>query len=277
MDAAVYLTNQGWRGSGHALQPNGKGISKPLLVSKKTNLLGVGKKAHDAHADQWWLRAFDETLKSLNDKITSKEITSTPSEANVKPLSIAATRWTTNGDLYGGFVRGEGLRGTMGTEKAKIESICEAERPVKRSRQDNPRSRRRRDKTSSRHNSSKRYSNQPSPDNRSQNLSASPATIGTSTKVVPLDQDRVADLASTAFSKAATKVGHSAATSIPNDADEIDGAGPGEHQQCRSKKEGKLKERSKIKSTNTDSYKTEKILDQRNAKTKRKKWNFEGL
>ncbi|KAL2051449.1 hypothetical protein ABVK25_008316 [Lepraria finkii] len=63
MDTAAYLTSQGWAGHGHALHHSGRGITKPLTVTQKNNVLGIGKKKYDAHADQWWARAFDETLK----------------------------------------------------------------------------------------------------------------------------------------------------------------------------------------------------------------------
>ncbi|KAI4276684.1 MAG: hypothetical protein LQ337_002313 [Flavoplaca oasis] len=136
MNAAAYLTSQGWRGSGHALHPDGKGISKPLLVSKKTNVLGVGKKAHDAYADQWWSRAFDETLSSLNNPTTSRKASTTDGAKAELPI-IAPSRWTTNGGLYGGFVKGQGLKGTMGALVELNESIMGTHPPIKRRRLDN--------------------------------------------------------------------------------------------------------------------------------------------
>ncbi|KAL8898457.1 MAG: hypothetical protein Q9192_002075 [Flavoplaca navasiana] len=136
MNAAAYLTSQGWPGSGHALHPNGKGISKPLLVSKKTNVLGVGKKAHDAYADQWWSRAFDETLSSLNNPTTYKKASTTDGAKAELPI-IAPSRWTTNGGLYGGFVRGQGLKGTMGALVEVNETIMGTHPPIKRRRLDN--------------------------------------------------------------------------------------------------------------------------------------------
>ncbi|KAL8945299.1 MAG: hypothetical protein Q9211_000175 [Gyalolechia sp. 1 TL-2023] len=116
MDANAYLTRQGWRGNGHALHPSGHGINKPLLVSRRTDRLGVGKKAHDAHADQWWARAFDETLRSINVEQSMKETIETNS-ATVIQTSIYATKRNGDGGLYGSFVRGQGLEGTISSKE----------------------------------------------------------------------------------------------------------------------------------------------------------------
>lgn len=136
MDTTAYLTRQGWRGDGHALHPSGHGIKKPLLVSKRTNRLGVGKKAHDAHADQWWSRAFDETLKSINGEQPVKETTKV-NAATAALTGIIATRWNGNGGLYGNFVRGEGLKGTMNakvtTESKYDDSVSIKKRRLNRS------------------------------------------------------------------------------------------------------------------------------------------------
>ena len=119
MDPEAYLTNQGWRGYGHPLHYSGRGIIKPLNLSQKANIFGVGKKQHDAHADQWWARAFDDTLKGLNTSNTEAtgkiERVSVGSIAQPLPCvgigeakSIAIV-----GNLYSNFVRGESLSGTL--------------------------------------------------------------------------------------------------------------------------------------------------------------------
>ncbi|KAL9586202.1 MAG: hypothetical protein Q9212_001073 [Teloschistes hypoglaucus] len=114
MDTSAYLTRQGWLGDGNALHPSGHGIKKPLLVARKTNTLGLGKKAHDAYADQWWSRAFEETLESLNGSFAAKKTNSgTRTMPSVMGVTSAA-RWGDPGGLYGGFVRGAGLDGTIG-------------------------------------------------------------------------------------------------------------------------------------------------------------------
>lgn len=131
MDTSAYLIRQGWLGYGHALNPTGHGITKPLLISQKTNVLGLGKRKNDAHADQWWARAFDTTLKRLN--VSQDEATGMTKEvtlgSNFQPLGGVihggATRYFAN-SLYCHFVQGEGLKGTQtpqGVEQAQT-SLC---------------------------------------------------------------------------------------------------------------------------------------------------------
>ena len=121
MNTAAYLKNQGWRGDGHALRSD-RGVTKPVHVSQKANVLGVGKKQHDAHADQWWARAFDDTLKGL--KTTTNEITgkmervSTGSSAQVlRTVGTTGPKWAGQNGLYSNFVRGESLIGTLTPEE----------------------------------------------------------------------------------------------------------------------------------------------------------------
>jgi len=72
MNAEAYLRKQGWQGSGHSLDKTGRGIKKPLLIAHKNDQLGLGKKkaAHTTD-DQWWLRAFDQSLQSIG---TGKDV-----------------------------------------------------------------------------------------------------------------------------------------------------------------------------------------------------------
>jgi hypothetical protein len=66
MDAAALLHRHGWRGKGHSLDANNRGIKKPLLVSSKRDLSGVGQKSKAVRtSDQWWARALDEGLKAV--------------------------------------------------------------------------------------------------------------------------------------------------------------------------------------------------------------------
>lgn len=105
MDSRAYLTRQGWRGDGHSLDRTDRGISKPLLVSKKVDVLGVGLNKHAAVSDQWWLRAYDQGLKDFG--------TGTKSAlANVQEHGV------NRGGLYGRFVKGEGVPGTFGEDSA---------------------------------------------------------------------------------------------------------------------------------------------------------------
>ncbi|KAM0795595.1 hypothetical protein BDR22DRAFT_870246 [Usnea florida] len=122
MNAAAYLTNQGWRGEGHALHHSGRGITKPIHVPQKANVLGVGKKKHDAHADQWWARAFDDTLKGLNapkNEATGKtEGAALGSNAPaLQVVEVGGPKWVGQGSLYSNFVRGESLSGTLTLEE----------------------------------------------------------------------------------------------------------------------------------------------------------------
>lgn len=107
MDTAAYLTRQGWRGSGHSLHPSGHGIAKPLLVSKKNNLLGVGNRKSDALAGQWWLKAFDNTLKQVNIGAADG------APKSVEEVTPKFQRSFYSNALYSNFVKGEGLSGTQ--------------------------------------------------------------------------------------------------------------------------------------------------------------------
>lgn len=122
MDAAAYLTSQGWPGDGHALHYSGRGITKPVHVAQKANVLGVGKKQHDAYADQWWARAFDDTLKGLNR--SKHEATGKTEQALVgsgaqtfQIVGTGAPKRIAQGSLYSNFVRGQSLSGTLVPEK----------------------------------------------------------------------------------------------------------------------------------------------------------------
>ncbi|EUC46707.1 hypothetical protein COCMIDRAFT_92080 [Bipolaris oryzae ATCC 44560] len=101
MNAEAYLRKQGWQGSGHSLDTTGRGIKKPLLIAHKNDQLGLGKKkaAHTTD-DQWWMRAFDQSLQSIG---TGKDST----------LDQIRTKGINRGGLYGFFVKGEQIEGTI--------------------------------------------------------------------------------------------------------------------------------------------------------------------
>lgn len=72
MNADAYLRKQGWRGSGHSLDSTDRGIKKPLMIAHKQDQLGLGKKkAAYTTDDQWWMRAYDQSLQSIG---TGKEV-----------------------------------------------------------------------------------------------------------------------------------------------------------------------------------------------------------
>ncbi|TVY92085.1 hypothetical protein LAWI1_G000661 [Lachnellula willkommii] len=116
MNAHALLTSQGWRGTGHSLHPtNDKtGLSRPLLVSRKDNVLGVGKKQHKT-SDMWWMNAFDSSLKGLD---TSKQgtVVQTVTSGGLDMVAKGGGKFVGKKGLYSSFVRGECLSGTLGEE-----------------------------------------------------------------------------------------------------------------------------------------------------------------
>jgi nucleolar protein TMA23 len=119
MNAHALLTSQGWRGTGHSLHPtNDKtGLSRPLLVSRKDNVLGVGKKQHRT-SDMWWMNAFDSSLKGLD---TSKQgtVVQTVTSGGLDMVSRGGGKFVGQKGLYSSFVRGECLSGTIGEESSE--------------------------------------------------------------------------------------------------------------------------------------------------------------
>ncbi|PQE15943.1 hypothetical protein CJF31_00008563 [Rutstroemia sp. NJR-2017a BVV2] len=120
MNAHALLTSQGWRGTGHSLHSTSDsiGLSRPLLVSKKDNVLGLGKKQHKT-ADMWWMNAFDASLKGLD---TSKEgQVKVESGGGLDMVVKGGSKWVGGkGGLYSFFVRGEGMGGTIGGEEREV-------------------------------------------------------------------------------------------------------------------------------------------------------------
>jgi hypothetical protein len=117
MDASAILRKQGWQGTGHSLDTTGRGIKRPLLISHKQDQLGLGtKKAAHKADDQWWMRAFDESLANIG---SGKEST----------LSQVRTKGINRGGLYGFFVKGEGLAGTVkDSEESSVDEAASKEK-----------------------------------------------------------------------------------------------------------------------------------------------------
>lgn len=114
MDARAILTSQGWRGSGHSLHKSDDsiGLAKPILVSRKDNTRGIGRKNH-VTSDQWWLNALDEQLKSLD---TSSKTGIVQTKKNTKLdglLTAGAGKYKGANALYACFVSGGLLEGTL--------------------------------------------------------------------------------------------------------------------------------------------------------------------
>lgn len=121
MDARALLTSQGWRGDGHSLYAtsNDIGLRRPLLVSQKQNVLGIGKKQHST-SDQWWMNAFDKSLKGLD---TSKEgvVVQTVSNGGLDMVIKGGGKYVGSGGLYASFVKGETLVGDTILAPATVE------------------------------------------------------------------------------------------------------------------------------------------------------------
>lgn len=128
MDAHALLKSQGWRGTGHSLHPtnDSTGLTRPILVSRKQNNLGVGKKQHNT-SDMWWMNAFDQSLKGLD---TSKEgtVVQTVSNGGLDMIVKGGSRFVGNKGLYASFVRGESLSGTITPEETNQDSSDAAEK-----------------------------------------------------------------------------------------------------------------------------------------------------
>ncbi len=113
MNAAAYLSGQGWKGHGHALKPGG--ISKPILTSKKTDLNGLGSKGKES--DQWWDNIFSKQLQSFDViKVLNGPITITQNQelSQFHPIQARHKVHTLTGQsrLSRHFVKGEGLHGS---------------------------------------------------------------------------------------------------------------------------------------------------------------------
>lgn len=127
MDSTAYLQRQGWLGRGHALnsQTRPGGLIKPLLLAHKQDLLGVGKKKHDVHGDQWWSRAFDSVLKSVNNPDADRKTEAEKaSEATAAAILIGQkNRHLAYASLYANFVKGEGLQGSLFEPKPPVSEV----------------------------------------------------------------------------------------------------------------------------------------------------------
>lgn len=125
MDAQAYLIRHGWSGPGNPLNPNqrpgphgGLGLTKPILVARKQNNHGVGKKTTKDPTNQWWLRGFEDALKGFGED---------------KSTSTSSNNALTS-ELYRHFVRGECLVGTI--EQRKVEEPKEKSKSKSKRKRD---------------------------------------------------------------------------------------------------------------------------------------------
>lgn len=86
LDGHDYLTKRGWAGKGTALR-NG-GISRPIAVSQKRTLSGLGKDRDEAFP--FWEHVFDASLSTINIKIASSDTDSDDEEGGESSSSGAA-------------------------------------------------------------------------------------------------------------------------------------------------------------------------------------------
>ncbi|PGH28155.1 hypothetical protein AJ80_00045 [Polytolypa hystricis UAMH7299] len=150
MDAQAYLIRQGWSGPGNPLNPTrrpgphgGLGLTKPILVARKKNNHGIGKKTTHDHANQWWLRGFEDALKGVGE-----DGTATPTSQEEDDNGSARFRTGLSCELYKFFVRGEVLEGTLevrrtvevvGVKEEKKKKMKEEGKSGKRKRGDEER------------------------------------------------------------------------------------------------------------------------------------------
>ncbi|KAK9314939.1 hypothetical protein V1524DRAFT_431010 [Lipomyces starkeyi] len=103
MNSTAYLTSYGWTpGSGFKKDS----IARPILVHHKKDTKGLGNKAHDH--ETWWERVFDGRLQNLDVYNSSKDC----SEEEDQDANVRGAR---DSPLYKMFVKGEGLRGSIGS------------------------------------------------------------------------------------------------------------------------------------------------------------------
>jgi nucleolar protein TMA23 len=122
MNSHALLTSQGWRGTGHSLHASSDsiGLSRPLLVAQKQNTLGVGKKQHKT-SDMWWMNAFDKSLKGLDTSVEGV-VVQRETSGGLDMVKRGGGRFVGKTGLYGCFVRGEVLGGTIG-QMTKIQDV----------------------------------------------------------------------------------------------------------------------------------------------------------
>ena len=134
MDAHAHLLSLGWAGPGHALDSRpsktykqqgkrgldydpkqatntGVGLIKPLMVSQRKDRFGIGKKdpKHEpAAGNEWWLKGFETALGNIGKSESERSGTATPVQALVNGQKHQG--------LYGFFVKGQQMEGTIGQE-----------------------------------------------------------------------------------------------------------------------------------------------------------------
>ncbi|KAL4950868.1 hypothetical protein BDW69DRAFT_171162 [Aspergillus filifer] len=116
MDAYAYLIKHGWSGPGNPLNPDragargGLGLTKPLLVARRSGNSGIGKTTTKDPTNQWWLRGFEDALKGFGNE--KKE-----------DMGVVGKGNALTSELYRFFVRGETVPGTLGNKGQKEKEV----------------------------------------------------------------------------------------------------------------------------------------------------------
>lgn len=131
MDSKEYLISYGWK-EGEALKTGG--LKKPILVKHKKDKKGLGCAPGQDDSEAWWERLFDGHLKNLN--VSNDSVNGGIQFEQKKVVASAASK--SSSPLYRWFVRGEGLKGTIGktvvSEQRQVVSADAGERSRKRKR-----------------------------------------------------------------------------------------------------------------------------------------------
>ncbi|KAL2828130.1 hypothetical protein BJY01DRAFT_228652 [Aspergillus pseudoustus] len=131
IDAYAYLIRHGWSGTGNPLNPDraggkrgGLGLTKPLLVARRSGNQGIGKKTTKDPTNQWWLRGFEDALKGVG--------TDAPANGSTAGKANALTS-----ELYRFFVRGEVVPGTLGNNTGKDMDVGAGDNGGKKRKREN--------------------------------------------------------------------------------------------------------------------------------------------
>ncbi|QLL34701.1 hypothetical protein HG536_0H00760 [Torulaspora globosa] len=121
MDSKEYLISYGWK-EGEALRKGG--LKKPILVKHKKDKKGLGCAPGQDDSEAWWERLFDGQLKNLDVSCSS-----TSGKIEFKQNESVATGVSKSvSPLYRWFVRGEGLKGTIGHTPLKSSVVVASQK-----------------------------------------------------------------------------------------------------------------------------------------------------
>ncbi|CAI4050320.1 hypothetical protein SUVZ_13G3990 [Saccharomyces uvarum] len=113
MDSKEYLISYGWK-EGEAFKEGG--LKRPILVKHKRDKKGLGNAPGGNDGEAWWERLFDGHLKNLDVSTSNGGIKFTQNEVVASAVSKSSS------PLYRWFVKGEGLKGTIGNHSVKKEA-----------------------------------------------------------------------------------------------------------------------------------------------------------